>query len=357
MNRITKKLVITLMIALLLPLFSACASNVENEQSSFSVVDCVGRTVQVPRDPKSIATLDPFAGQAVIMMGYGDRMPATINGVKRDMLLQSICPSLTKATVVKDSGSMNAEAIMALGIDLIFVKSDMYSNEAEREKIEKLGIPYVVIDYNSIEEQYNAFLVIGKALGNLNKAQKVVSYYERSIERVAKVVENIPLEKRPKLYHSVNEAIRTDNEGSIGADWIAVTGVNNVSLGSDLILKEKNYYTTLEQVFVWDPDIIICNESGVDDFILADDKWAGIRAVRNGNVEQIPIGVSRWGHPSSTETPLGILWLAKLIYPDYFSDLNMKEEINYFYKNFFDYELSEEVLNMILKGDGIRVPN
>ena len=38
----------------------------------------------------------------------------------------------------------------------------------------------------------------------------------------------------------------------------------------DLFLKKRKTYTTLEQVFVWDPDIIICNESGVNDYILQD---------------------------------------------------------------------------------------
>lgn len=357
MIRITKKIALLSIIIILITYFSSCNYRVENLNSGVIVEDCIGRSIQVPKHPKAIATLDPFAGQAVIMLGYGDKMTGTVDGVKRDMLLQAICPNLADASVIKKGGSVNAEEVIALGIDLIFVKSDMYNNESEREKIEKLNIPYLVIDYNNMEEQRNALLIIGKALGKLDDAKQVVSYYESTIERVAKIVKEIPMEDRPKLYHAVNEATRTDDKGSLGADWISVTGAVNVSLEADLALSDKNYYTTLEQIFVWDPDLIICNESGIDKYILEDTKWAGLRAVRDGNVYQIPIGVSRWGHPSSSETPMAILWLAKLIYPDYFKELDIKEEIQYFYSTFFNYQVSEEEINKIIDGEGIRSSN
>ena len=359
-----KRTVIVILCILMLINISACSTGtpvdnpVEDKDGIMTITDCIGREVQLNGYPERIATLDPFAGQAVIMLGYGDRMPATVNGVKRDLLLQEICPSLKEAKVVKDSGAMNAEAVLALGIDLIFVKSDMYfNNEAERDKLEKTGIPYLVIDYNSIEEQYKAFMVIGEALGETEEAQAMVDYYKNAIERVEKVVEKIPQEERPSLYHSVNEALRTDIEGSLEAEWIGITGVENVSLEDDLFLKKRKTYTTLEQVFVWDPDIIICNESGVNDYILQDPQWSGLRAVREGNVYQIPIGVSRWGHPSSTETSLAILWLAKLLYPDYFEDLDIREEMRDYYYTFYDFKVSEETLDKILSGKGILAPN
>lgn len=338
-------------------LLSACNNTVNHSENTINIVDCVGREVQVPLNPKAIATLDPFAGQAVIMLGFGDKMPATINGVKRDMLLQSISPSLANSTVVKDSGSINAETVLSMGIDLMFVKSDMYTNESEREKIEKLNIPYLVIDYNNIEEHQKALMVIGESLGASEEAAEMVKYYNDSIGRVEDVVAHIPEEERPKLYHAVNEATRTDAEGSLAADWIGVTGAINVSLGGYLSLQGEKTFATLEQIYEWDPDVIICSESGVDDFILQDTKWVGLRAVRERDVHQIPIGVSRWGHPSSSETSLAILWLAKTLYPEEFKDLDIRDEVRYFYDTFFDYEISDETLDLVLSGEGIRAPN
>ncbi|QSX07828.1 ABC transporter substrate-binding protein [Alkalibacter rhizosphaerae] len=321
------------------------------------VTDSVNRIVEIPLEWDAIATLDPFAGQCVIMYGHGDHMPATINGVKRDLLLREMSPTLEDAAVVKDSGSMNAEAVLSMGIDFMFVKSDMYFNDAEKDKLDKTGIPYIVIDYRTIEEQMEAFMLIGKALGEEKEAQDMIDWYNESIDLVEEVVSKVPQEERPKLYHSVNEALRTDVDGSLEAEWIGITGVYNVSLEDDLFLNEGKTYTNLEQIYTWDPDLIICNESGIDEFILSDPKWGGLRAVREKQVYQIPIGVSRWGHPSSTETSLGILWLADLLYADYFDDFDLKQVMYDYYLRFYEYDASDEMLEKILSGKGIRAPN
>lgn len=326
------------------------------EETPIVVTDSVGRQVEIPKDWDAIATLDPFAGQCVILYGHGDKMPATIGGVKRDLLLQEMEPALANASVVKESGAMNAEAVMSMGIDLIFLKSDMYTNDGERQKLDNVGVPYIVIDYRTIEEQKETFLLIGKALGEEEEAQKMVDYYEKAIERAQKVVASVPEDQRPKLYHAVNEALRTDVAGSLEAEWIGITGVHNVSLEDDLFLNEGKTYTNLEQIYTWDPDLIICNESGIDDFILSEPKWQGLRAVKVKQVYQVPIGVSRWGHPSSTETPLGILWLTKLLYPEAFKELDLKEELTEYYQTFYDYTLSEDMYEKIISGDGIRTP-
>ncbi len=354
MKKYTKILIVMMMVVLLSML---CSCGVQTGAvKTVTVTDCIGRSVAIPKQPQAIATLDPFAGLAVIMFGCGDKMIATVGGVQRDQLLQRICPSLANASVVKEEGSFNAETVLAMGIDLMFVKSDMYRSNTEREKLDSLGIPYLVIDYNSIESQRSAFAVIGEALGRSEKAEKMEDYYEGVMEKVSQRLSEIPQKDRPSLYHSCNEALRTDTEDSLGAEWVGLTGVKNVSLGEDLIFDEKNYYTTLEQIFVWDPDVIICNESGVADYMIKSKKWQGLRAVREGRVYQVPIGASRWGHDNSSETPLAILWLAKTLYSDRFEDVDLKSEMTWFYSTFFAYDLTEEEVDKILSGKGIRSP-
>ncbi|MGE4484299.1 MAG: ABC transporter substrate-binding protein [Oscillospiraceae bacterium] len=320
-----------------------------------TVTDCAGRTVTVPDDPVSIAGLDPFAGQAIIMLGWGDRMTSTVNGVQRDMLLREMCAELESAAIVKNSGSINAEALLETGTDLIFIKGAEFTGTTEQDKIDALGIPYVIIEYETMEEQMQTMRLIGEVLGETEEAENYCRYYEDSIVRVSDMVKDIPQSGRPRLFHSINEAVRTDSPGSLGAGWIAVTGAVNVSLSEALTISGDNTYATLEQIFLWNPDLIICNESGVDDYILTDSKWAGLSAVRQGRVYQIPIGVSRWGHPSSLETPLAMLWLAEILYPDQLGgEIDLKAEMTQFYQEYYDYTATDETLDAILSGDGIR---
>ena len=110
----------------------------------------------------------------------------------------------------------------------------------------------------------------------------------------------------------------------------------NVSTDASLTSDGDKTIASLEQILVWDPEVIICNEAGVDDEILKDPRFAGVDAVRNGRVYQIPV--------------------AKTLYPDLF-DYRIEDKIKEFYLEFFDYEVSDETVAAILKGDGIRDNN
>ena len=282
-------------------------------------------------------------------------MKATVNAIKRDLLIQAICPPLKDAVVVKNSGVINGEALLELGVDLIFLEESTYADEDERAKLDALSIPYIVLRNDNIQQAIDSILLMGEVLDAQERAQAYVQYYRDTLDLVSKTVSAIPDEARPTLYHSVNEATRTDYAGSITAEWISYTGVQNVSLSAPLTMEGNSAYTTLEQIFVWDPQIIICNEPGVAEYILTDSKWVGLQAVTNKAVYQMPVGITRWGHPNSVETPLALLWLAELLYPEQF-DIDLVEEAKQFYQAFFDYELDDDAVSAILSGDGMRTP-
>lgn len=328
--------------------------NVSDNVKTVTCVDSVGRKVEVPQNPQKIAALDSFTGQAIFVLGAGDKIITTVGGVQRDKLLQAISPKLANASVAMGSGSINAEELLRLKPDVIFVKGSVYATASEKAKLDELGIPYLVIDYTDMKSQMDAMDIIGKAIGKSDKAKEYRKFYEDTISYVKERVKDIPENDLPRIYHSINEAVRTDGPDTLGADWITVTRAINVSVDQPLKYSEDNYFATLEQIYNWNPKIIICNESGVSDYILTDEKWQGLDAVINKTVYQIPIGASRWGHEGSAETPLAILWLAKLLYPDKFKDLDIYQQTKVFYKEFYNYDVSEDTMQSILLGKGLR---
>jgi iron complex transport system substrate-binding protein len=130
----------------------------------------------------------------------------------------------------------------------------------------------------------------------------------------------------------------------------------NVSVGEPLRVYDNANFASMEQILLWDPDVIIVNEEDVDQYILTNKKWASLKAVKTGRVYKIPNGISRWGHPGGLETPLAILWTVKTLYPDRFPELNLKEIIHDFYARFFNHTLSAEMMEKILSGRGMRLP-
>jgi iron complex transport system substrate-binding protein len=88
---------------------------------------------------------------------------------------------------------------------------------------------------------------------------------------------------------------------------------------------------------------------------MTDSKWQALSAVKDERVYMLPVGISRWGHPNSLEIPLAMMFTSKMMYPELFEDLNMKDEMFYFYKTFFDIEMDDEMMTSILEGDGMRI--
>ena len=357
----THLLVLGLILIIVFSFLTGCSSPVISDQNlaqdTFLVTDSIGRQVAVPAKVERIACLYAFTGHVLTMLGKSANIVAVVDGLKRDVLLTEMAPSIKEASVPVSSGAINIEELLRARPDLIFIGGDTAKDQGELDKLQKSKIPYLVVDYKNIKEQEYAIQMIGLAVGAEDKAKKYNEYYQSCIDRVEAKVKDIPLSQRIRVYHSVNEATRTDIKDTLPADWLQVAGAFNVSVNEKLKLIDGNkYFANLEQILLWNPQVILVNEDGVADYIRKNPQWSNIDAVKNGKVYQMPNGISRWGHPGSLETPLAILWTAKTLYPDRFPDLDMAKEAQNFYKEFFNYPLTDEVAAQVLSGKGMRIP-
>ncbi len=50
-----------------------------------------------------------------------------------------------------------------------------------------------------------------------------------------------------------------------------------------------------------------------------------------------------WDTMVPMETPLAVLWLCRTLYPEGLAAIDMKQEVKSFYKEFFFYELSDDM--------------
>lgn len=332
------------------------ASGGHEDVSGFYIKDSFNRDAFIPDQVENIACLYSFAGYAVSLLGRGEDLVAVPDGLQRDVMLMEIVPQVREAAVPRTSGKINIEELLKLKPDIVIIRGDTANDEKELEQLDRSKLPYIVVDYTNIQEQQRAISIIGEAIGRSKEAQKFNDYYNSIIKEVNGVVGSIPENERARMYHSENQALRTIHRDALPADWSKAAGVINVSVSEELNLVNNDYYASLEQVLLWDPDVIIANERTAVAYILGNPQWSGIKAVRDNRVYQLPQGISRWGHPGSVETPLAILWTAKTVYPEKFEHIDMEKEVEYFYKEFFGYELSPEMIQQILSGEGLRNP-
>ncbi len=326
----------------------------DETRAAIPVTDSIGRTVDVYKDSKTIAALYSFAGYAVCLLESGNNLVGVPGGLQRDILLVDMFPNIANASVPREGGSINVEELLRIKPDLVIIRKDTVADEKEKEKLDKTGIPYIVVDFTTMAEQMEAIQIIGDAIGKSAEAKAFNDYFTDVINRVTAIVKDIPEKEKVRLFHAENQATRATHETSLVADWTRAAGVINVSVGEDLELIGNDYYASIEQILIWNPEVIIVNEKTAYSLILGHPQWSGIQAVREGRVYQLPNGISRWGHPGSVETPLALLWTVKTVYPELSAGIDMEEEVRYFYETFFGMSLDEEMIAVILKGGDLR---
>ena len=108
----------TLLILIPSVIFILSCSAYAAEKNTRIVEDCYGRKVEIPAKVKKIVCLFSFSGHAAVMLGRGKDIVAVSNGIKRDTLLLTICPSLLEAAVPKYKGAINIEELVKTKPDL-----------------------------------------------------------------------------------------------------------------------------------------------------------------------------------------------------------------------------------------------
>jgi iron complex transport system substrate-binding protein len=328
---------------------TALASTVES-----SVVDSLGRSVIIPSRVDRIGCLYAFTGHVVAMLGKADSIVAVSNGLKRDVLLTKMFPVIAKAVVPKVQGAINIEELKAVNPDIVFLQTESGRNSAFTDKLDAVGITWIAVDFHNMAQQRSVISMIGRVVGATEKATLYNQYYLHCIVRVRQVTSTIPIQERPHVYHATVEPYRTSQSDSLPSDWLSIAGVVNVAAMASVKVRSGTQQIGIEQILLWNPDIILANEPATVNAIREDPKWAPVTAVIRNRVYQLPVGISRWGHPGSLETPLAILWTAKAIYPEKLQRIDMAAEMKYFYQKFFNFELSEETIKQILNGKGMR---
>jgi iron complex transport system substrate-binding protein len=354
---LNRRIIALLLIGLLLlPIGCSKNESIPMPTEGVAVTDALGREVIIPEDVDHLGTIFAVSGHIVGMLGRHEDIVCITNGLTRDILYNRACPGVGENPVVKDSGRLNIEEIIRVETDMAFIASETYYAKGEKEKLENFGIPYIVVNFTSIESQLSTIESIGQALGEeeTDKAAEYVAWYRDTVALVESRVADIPESQKLRVYHSVNEAIRTDPLESLSTDWIERTGLINVSAHEDLDFTDNKYYSSLEQILIWDPDLILCNEDGVDEYIRTKDGWAALQAVSNDQVYLLPNGISRWGHMNSIEIPLAMIYTGKIAYPERFEDIDLNQLAMEYYERFWDYKLTDEELQDILGGEDMR---
>ena len=183
--------------------------------------------------------------------------------------------------------------------------------------------------------------------GNEERAEWLISYFHENVKEVKDKIDTLSEEEISDIL------VLTDNLKVTGTGFYNYWIENSGALNPAKDLSGDALNVNMEQIYEWNPSIIYIGNftelqpSDLMNNTLEGQDWSVVDAVKEGQVYKIPIGGYRWD-PPGVETPLMVKWLAKIQHPELFENMDMKEEIKTFYKDVYNFEISEEMLSDIL---------
>ncbi|SHI18701.1 substrate-binding protein [Sporobacter termitidis DSM 10068] len=374
MKKLRTKIALLLAAVLLVGVLTGCAGNANDpaggagttapvsgtaspaateEPRQVELTDLMGNTVTVPSPSnlKSYAiTSWKGAFGASILLGQTDKIAAMCDTTQYPWLRYAF-PELADIPDYGSFDDVNTEQLLKANADVIISPS---SAAKTNEKLQSLGMTVLVDGVNIdnpkdvFQQSYAEIDLVAKLTGTTAVADKYYAWANGIFDLVSARVKDIPDSGRIRVL-----PIRSDMTQVYGNNCVwgyVVEMAGGINLSADSTASTGKFFVDVdaEQIVKWDPDYIFqINMSGnadgktLDSYKAwaADQRYAKMKAIQSGDVYLIPSGIEQWD--CATEAPLCVLWMAKVMYPDLFKDIDVKAYAEQFYATFLNYKLTD----------------
>ena len=312
------------------------------------ITDMDGNQVNIPDRVERVADLWHDNNQIVLLLGGADKLVATTTATAASPWFAEVYPNIKKVPALTNGETIQVEELLSQKPDTVLLSKKSMLNE-----VKKAGLKGVHVSFQDFEGLKKTVRITAEVLGD--KAPKVAKSYIKELESNIRFVESrikdVKEKQRPTVLHITNgsDLLKIDGGKSMIGEWIRMAG------GKSVLPDEANMVTvTMESIVQANPDVIIIGSSGnksqaAIEKIKADPSWQSISAVKNNRIYANPTGTFPWDRYSAEEA-LQILWAAQLFHPERFADVDMITKTQDFYRKYYNYNLSKENAQQILKG-------
>ena len=314
--------------------------------------DSTGRAVTIPARITKIAITGPLS-QIYILPLAGDMLAGVCNEFSADAavyLPEEIFKKTEIGQLYGGKGEMDLEALLTAAPDIVIdIGEPKDSIAADLTALtEQTGIPFVHIDA-TVQTAPEAYRALGKLLDREEKAEELAVWCETTYANMTAMMEKIDADGKRKtmLYCLGDKGTNVIAEGSFHAETINILS-RNLAVVADVVSKGTGNEVDMEQLLLWNPEVIIFAPDSCYDSIAADPQWQSVSAVAKGNYYKTPEGPYGWlSSPPAVQRYLGMLWLGELLYPEY-AEYDLQEEITEYYKLFYGCELTDTMYQNLM---------
>ncbi len=318
--------------------------------SAATVTDAAGRAVPIPDKVTRVFPAGPPAAILLytlapdLLLGW----PRANRPEECEFMLPDICSKPEVGRITGRGNTANLESVLALKPDLILdvgSTSPTFVSLATRVQ-EQTGIPYALLDgrFDAIVPTYR---VLGELTHRSTEAAALIRYAEQTMTTIRKRIDAIPEGRRPRVYYARGpRGLETGLGGSINVETIEFLGARNVAAER----KGGLAVVSVEQVLLWNPDVIITIDRDFAAAVRSDSVWASVAAVKGGRVHLSPKLPFGWvDFPPSVNRLAGLWWLAKILYPEQFPE-DLRPLTREFYRQFYHVTPSDAQIERVLAG-------
>ncbi len=298
-NKIFKMLMLTLAILLM----SGCSGklSIGNDSSyPMTIKDNSGMSVVIDKEPEKVVSLSPVTTEIIAAVGGLDKLVGRTSYCDYPKEIKDI-------DEIGDLITVNIEKIVELEPDLVI--GSAYLDQGVRDQLENAGITVVTIyTEDSFEGTYKDIETIGKILGKVKEAEKVVAEMKAKVvsikERVAKA------KTEPSVYFVVG--FGAGGEFTATGDTF-IHEMIEIAGGKNIAYDGVQWSFSLEKIVERKPELVIYSSVLDKNELISSNGYKDLDSIRNGDVFSIEANLIERTGPRLAE---GLEELVKLIHPE-----------------------------------------
>ena len=314
-----------------------CATMAINIVNAKTVTDMYGRTVEVPDKIERIACTGTGALRIItylkahnLLVGIEDSDKRYANDARRDYAFSNAQYFQTLKSIGKGGGTSYTaypEALLAVKPDVIFTG---YSKEAAEQLARETGLPVVSIRYISegfVDESFNrALQLAGDVLERTNRARELIEFIEEVKTDLSHRTQGITKDQKLRAYTGAVTFSGAHGFAGTYSHFGPFDAVGAVNV-ADTDVRTGYYEADIEQILRWDPQIIFLDPGNLPlvkrDLDNRKEALLTLNAFKNGKIYTMP-SFNNYS-TNITYCLMNGYWAGKVLFPDVFSDIDMKE--------------------------------
>jgi iron complex transport system substrate-binding protein len=347
-----KKIFLVLLAAVLIPAMASAGGKKDAAAKTGTVLftDSAGRTVEVPANITRIVASGSLA--QMFLLAIAPDMLCAVSSAYTQTQAEFVPASLMDLPVVGQFygiANLNPEEIARLAPDIVIdIGEPKVSIAADMDAIsESIAIPTVHVTA-TLESSAEAFRILGQLLNRKQKGEELAQFCEKTLSREKSMMAQVGTNRKSALYCLGKTGLNVLPATSFHSEVLDAMTNNKAVVQNPAAMGSGNE-TDLEQILLWNPDVILFEADTVYKTVGTDPTWRQLQAIKNNEYYEVPFGPYNWmGGPPSINRYLGILWLGKILYPQY-AKYDLYTEVAEYYKLFYGYKLTKERFEVLVR--------